>query len=616
MEARINIILKGIRKFKDDEGNMRVRHFERLPDKIQYPDYYVDIREPMAIDIIKRKTKRKKYHTVDQCMVDMDLMFNNAKSYNEPGSAVYLDAEFLQEKAHKIAQEEKAKPDSEYQMEDGRKPLPDGILYNSQLYRIGDWVHITNPNDVTKPIVAQIYRTWQDNDDQKWVNACWYYRPEQTVHQYEKHFFPNEVMKTGQYRDHKIEEVLEKCFVMFVTRFNRGRPAGLERDTEVYVCEARYNEEKHKLNKIKTWASCLPDEVREKDYEMTIFAHPHRIKKIPSPLLHLLPDEDKPSGDAPKPTWGAENAPPVIGAIYRGPRDENQSPPPEPTPPPSPPRAQAADVTMSGMDGTPDQLQRHPSVSGLPSGSPVPQGHSMSPRRPNIPNTAHAGLDQTIHNRKMTPSQTPYNPAAFVQDTNEATARNRLLQQQSSTMTPQTPSAQNNNTQQPPRFPYNTATNTNTPQTVQPPRPPFTHSTSNPDRRPSTATSSDLHHTQPASTHHATPITHSHQSLPPGTKGPECFVLPDSANNLIPESVRSLFPTDPNGRILFFTRPPINLGDEDKGVRAIEKGEDGWVVKERFAHSEKYLKERDAIEEKKRAWREERDAKRRKRARI
>jgi hypothetical protein len=32
-----------------------------------------------------------------------------------------------------------------------------------------------------------------------------------------------------------------------------------------------YNEEKHKLNKIKTWASCLPDEVREKDYEMDLF---------------------------------------------------------------------------------------------------------------------------------------------------------------------------------------------------------------------------------------------------------------------------------------------------------------------------------------------------------
>jgi hypothetical protein len=32
--------------------------------------------------------------------------------------------------------------------------------------------------------------------------------------------------------------------------------------------------EKHKLNKIKTWASCLPDEVREKDYEMDLFDVP------------------------------------------------------------------------------------------------------------------------------------------------------------------------------------------------------------------------------------------------------------------------------------------------------------------------------------------------------
>lgn len=52
----------------------------------------------------------------------------------------------------------------------------------------GDWVHINNQNDATKPIVAQIYRTWQDKVGQKWVNACWYYRPEQTVHSFEKHF--------------------------------------------------------------------------------------------------------------------------------------------------------------------------------------------------------------------------------------------------------------------------------------------------------------------------------------------------------------------------------------------------------------------------------------------
>lgn len=325
MEARIKAVLKGIRKPRDPQGVLKIRHFEKLPDKALYPDYYTEIKEPMAVDLIKRKSKRKKYTSVDHFMRDIDLMFNNAKLYNQPDSQLYQDADDLQAEAHRLAEQEKQKPDSEYLMEDGRLPLPNGISHKNEIWRVGDWVHIQNPNDENKPIIAQIYRTWQDSEGGKWVNACWYYRPEQTVHRFDKHFLPNEVMKTGQYRDHRIEEVVDRCFVMFFTRFNRGRPRGFPPDKQVYVCEARYNEEKHKLNKIKTWASCLPDEVREKDYEMDLFEGPRKIRKVPSPIKHLLPADAKETDDLPKPTWGAENAPPIIGAVHCRPRDENVS---------------------------------------------------------------------------------------------------------------------------------------------------------------------------------------------------------------------------------------------------------------------------------------------------
>ena len=256
-------------------------------------------------------------------MRDVDIMFNNAKTYNEDESQIYKDAVKLQKEAHDIADREKKKPDTDFVMDEGRLPLPNGILHNGEVWQVGDWVHIQNANDVTKPIVAQIYRTWQDTEGLQWVNACWYYRPEQTVHQYEKHFYPNEVVKTGQYRDHQIDEVIDRCFVMFFTRYSRGRPRKLAADKEVYVCEARYNEEKHKLNKIKTWASCLPDEVRDQDYEMDLFDGLRKVKKVPSPILHLLKDDAKETDEIPKPRWGAENAPPIVGAVYKGPRDEN-----------------------------------------------------------------------------------------------------------------------------------------------------------------------------------------------------------------------------------------------------------------------------------------------------
>lgn len=258
-------------------------------------------------------------------MRDIDIMFENAKHYNEDDSLIYQAAVTLQQEAHRLADIERNRADAEFFTEEGRRPRPGGIQHNGEIWRVGDWVHINNSNDPTKPIIAQIYRAWQDSDGQEWINACWYYRPEQTVHHYEKHFYPMEVFKTGQYRDHPIDDILEHCYVMFITRFPKGRPRGLPMQAKVYVCEARYNEEKHKINKIKTWASCLPDEIRDQDYEMDIFFDgPRRHRKMPSPLLYML-DQGEVSERVPQPKWGEENAPPIVGGLYRGPRDENVS---------------------------------------------------------------------------------------------------------------------------------------------------------------------------------------------------------------------------------------------------------------------------------------------------
>lgn len=180
-------------------------------------------------------------------------------------------------------------------------------------------------NDLQKPIVAQIYRLWQDEAGKKWINACWYYRPEQTVHRVSKRFYKNEVMKTGQYRDHLVEDIVDRCFVMFHTRCHKGRPRGFPLDKEIYVCEARYNEDKYTFNRIKTWTSCLPDEVRERDYEMDLFDVPRKIKKEPTPIAHLLATDARETDPLPKPNWGAKDAPPIIGGVHIRPREANVS---------------------------------------------------------------------------------------------------------------------------------------------------------------------------------------------------------------------------------------------------------------------------------------------------
>lgn len=541
MEARIKAIMKAIRKPRNDQNQLMVSHFERTPDKSAMPEYYNEIKNPMAMDTLKKKLKRKKYQSIDQFMKDVELMFENAKSYNQDESQIYKDAVFLQKEARKAAEEEKKKPDSDYVMEDGRIPMPEGILHNGECWKVGDWVHIQNANDLTKPIVAQIYRTWQDSEGGKWVNACWYYRPEQTVHRFDRHFYENEVVKTGQYRDHPIDEVIDRCFVMFFTRYNKGRPRNFAADKEIYVCEARYNEEKHKLNKIKTWASCLPDEVRDKDYEMDLFDAPRKIKKVPSPIAYLLKDEAKETDDLPEPEWGAANAPPKIGAVHKRPRDPKESPPPEPTPspPPQPAPAPRQDSNMSahaanGANGQRPDYSMGGHTSQTPGAAPTPQPHHTQPTYTPQPHSYHqhsaspAPPMQPLgasHPNSFPPSLTPH-ANAYAAPPNVATSVASTYS--TGPPMPSTVYAQQLRSQQHAQ-----------------------HHPANPYAAPPGATPY-------APTPYGAPGPGAHAQTYKPAQAIEVYRLDDHTNATIPPRVRDQFQQDEQGRVLFFTAPPLD----------------------------------------------------------
>lgn len=135
-EARISSILKGLRKPKDYDGNLLILPFEKLPDKAVVADYYQTITNPMALDNIKKKAKRKKYQHVDHMMQDIELMFENAKLYNEDDSEVHMAAVELQKQARVLAGQEKARPDDDFRDEDGKLPLAE-IQYNGQAWKVG-----------------------------------------------------------------------------------------------------------------------------------------------------------------------------------------------------------------------------------------------------------------------------------------------------------------------------------------------------------------------------------------------------------------------------------------------------------------------------------------------
>ncbi|RPA81174.1 BAH-domain-containing protein, partial [Ascobolus immersus RN42] len=327
MEMRIKNVLKGIRRVKDENNVSKIKGFDKLPDQKQHPGYYTRIANPISVEGIKKKIKRREYEVLNDFINDLRLMFQNTRQYYDQNHILYKDSLILEDEAAKLAQTEMAKSEiqlgeemfsaaGDRNVKDKRFPVSK-IDHKGESYTLGDWIHLVNPNDPAKPTVGQIFRTWRTENGSFWINACWYYRPEQTVHSVYRKFFDREVFKTGQYRDHQIEEVLGKCFVMFVTKYSRGRPKGFQ-NKPVYVCESRYNELEKKLNKIKTWKSCIPDEIRSRDYEMDMFPQPQPLIKVESPIKHLLPKDAKEGDPLPEATMGAENAPPIVGAVFLG----------------------------------------------------------------------------------------------------------------------------------------------------------------------------------------------------------------------------------------------------------------------------------------------------------
>lgn len=69
--------------------------FMRLPTKKQYPDYYVQIKHPIALEDIKRGLERGQYATFDDVKQEFEQCFKNAKKYNMKESQIWLDAKHL-----------------------------------------------------------------------------------------------------------------------------------------------------------------------------------------------------------------------------------------------------------------------------------------------------------------------------------------------------------------------------------------------------------------------------------------------------------------------------------------------------------------------------------------
>jgi len=80
----------------NSRGRLIATDFLKLPPKKRYPDYYVTIKKPIALDTVLERIENGEYEDTEALKADLTLMTGNAKKYNVKGSSIYEDAVALQ----------------------------------------------------------------------------------------------------------------------------------------------------------------------------------------------------------------------------------------------------------------------------------------------------------------------------------------------------------------------------------------------------------------------------------------------------------------------------------------------------------------------------------------
>ncbi|KKK13419.1 chromatin structure-remodeling complex subunit snf2 [Aspergillus ochraceoroseus] len=75
-----------------------IEPFMKPPPKSQYPDYYMIIQNPIAMEMIRKKINRDEYQNLRDFRNDIGLLCQNARTYNEDGSILFQDANDIEAK--------------------------------------------------------------------------------------------------------------------------------------------------------------------------------------------------------------------------------------------------------------------------------------------------------------------------------------------------------------------------------------------------------------------------------------------------------------------------------------------------------------------------------------
>ncbi|KZT09072.1 uncharacterized protein LAESUDRAFT_723382 [Laetiporus sulphureus 93-53] len=316
-------IITGIREYEDATGFRLAASLEAMPEDVAIAE--LPINRPLSLSLIESRVNSKHYPSSKAFDREVSELFLKARRWYEPGSDAYGHLLTLQRLYHALtslnpppgppytsttyfaslrAGPGTAKPlhttDTEgvpgvttFRVSTKDRTFVDEVQFKGWSIRLADWLHLSNPDDPSKPIIGQVFKCYISDEParkgQPGLTVCWYFRPEQTFHPAHRQFWENEVFKTSHFADHPLEDVIEKIACQFTARHIRGRPRPpfWYPGWPLYVCDSRYNDRERIFVKIKNWNSCVPEEVRKSTEFMPIYPFEDTVfpRRFASPFL-------------------------------------------------------------------------------------------------------------------------------------------------------------------------------------------------------------------------------------------------------------------------------------------------------------------------------------------
>ncbi|KAG6885504.1 hypothetical protein C0993_000754 [Termitomyces sp. T159_Od127] len=360
-QERLVEIVQAIKSYKDVIGNRLATALEAVPEESTIS--HLSYNSPLSLKAIENRLRSKNYETSKEFDKDMARLFEKARRWHKTTPDSYGRTLLLQRLYQALLSADpppgppyhtttnfaacRAGPGNVKPVHGGDAPgvagvtthrvlskdrtFKDEVHYKGWTLKLGDWVHLSNPDDPSRPIVAQVFRTWVSDEPSKMgqpgLTVSWYYRPEQVscscsyhksiesrriddsirrfIHRVgcsgkERFSRPvssgislinvKEVMDDlkGHFADHPVEDIIEKIACQFTARHVRGRPRPpyWYLGWPLYVCDSRYNDRDRVFVKIKNWNSCVPEEVRKSTEFMPIYPFERLVSpsQFPSPF--------------------------------------------------------------------------------------------------------------------------------------------------------------------------------------------------------------------------------------------------------------------------------------------------------------------------------------------